>query len=754
MSKSKKTHAPKAKKDEPKAKNPGPQPLDPAAALFAEAVGHHQAGRLAAAESLYQKITTLRPDHAEAWSNLGLALNGRGAHSEAASACRRAILLRPDYVDAHLNLITALESARAYEAAADVYRKVIPLAQRRPELWNNFGLILDAQGRTPQAVLAFREAITAKADFKDAYFNLGRALTSLGFSDAAITAYRQLLALDPNHAAGWSNLGLLLGGIGHFDSGAKASARAVQLAPDNAEILCNLGVLLHRQGRVNEAVENYRKALALRGNYAAALGNLAAGLQEQFKFDEAAEALKQAIAIDPDFDTAVVELIKIRRHICDWSEYEADERRLHDFIAQGKDLIFMLLLMSFPSTPAQQLACARLAMKRLNESTARIGPHPEPKAKGKLRIGYLSHDFRDHPVGRLLPAFLARHDRNGFEMVGYSIGTDDPGALRQRIRQACDSFVDLHPLSNADAAGKIYADQLDLLVDLTGPTVGSRQDILALRPAPLQVSFLGWPGSMGVDFIDYIIADPFVVPFDQQPFYGEKIVHLPHCYQPSDPERPIPEPLARSACGLQEKGFVFCSFNNANKITPQMFDVWMRLLKRVEGSVLWLYCKSEQTIENLNRRRAAHGLGEERIVFASVARFDTYLARLRTADLFLDSFPYNAGSTCNDALFVGLPILTCAGDTYVSRMAGSLVTTAGVPELVAHSLEDYEAQALRLASEPKRLKAIKDRLAAARSKSPLFDMVRFTKGLEAAYRQMQAIRLEGAAPRPFAVPPK
>ncbi len=723
----------------------------PVSKLFAQAVGHHQRGRMKEAETIYRQICESQPTHAESWSNLGLVLVMRGAFAEAAAACRRALAIRPNYVDAHLNLVTALERLQAYDEAADVYRLVIPLQPTRTDLWNNFGLILTTQGRMTQAVLAFHEAVALQPDFTDAHFNMARALGTLGMTEEAIKAYRQVLALDPNHASACSNLGTMLGSTGNFIEGTALSQHAAALAPLNAEILCNLGVVLQRQGKPNEAVSVYEKALAIRPRYAAALGNLAAGLQELFRFDEAAAALQRAIAIKPDFDTAIVELIKIRRHICDWSNYAADHSTLIDFIDQKKDAIFMLLLMGFPSTPAQQLDCARLAMQRLNDSTARVGA-PADRPSGKLRIGYLSADFRDHPVGRLIPELLARHDREQFEVIGYSLGVEDNGALRNRIRQACDSFVDLHHMSNHDAAQRIRADHLDILIDLTGPTVGSRLPILALRPAPVQVSFLGWPGTMGADFLDYVIADPFIIPHDQQQYYVEKIVHLPDCYQPSDPQRPIPDAVpSRAECGLPEEAFVFCSFNNTNKITPDMFDVWMRLLLRVENSVLWLYCKSNQTIENLNRWAEARGVSADRIVFASVARFETYLARLRQADLFLDSYPYNAGATCNDALWVGLPVLTCTGETYVSRMAGSLLTAAGVPELITTSLAAYEELAVRLATEPDLLSDLKHRLIRGRATAPLFDMARFTTHLERAYRQINDLRLAGEAPRFIAV---
>jgi len=726
----------------------------PVAKLYADAVFHHQAGRLKEAERLYRRICKQQPSHAESWSNLGLLLTLRGAAAEATIACRKAIELRPAHIDAYLNLIAALQTSKAFDEAADIYRQVIPMAPARADLWNNFGVVLTLQGRLTQSVLAFREAIALRSDFTDAYFNMARTLSTLGWTEEAINNYRHVLALNPDHAAACSNLGTLLGATGHFAEATVWSLRAASLAPENAEIFCNLGVVLQRQGKVNEAVAAYEKALSIRPDYASAHGNIAAGYQEQYKFDEAAAALKRAIAIKPDFDTAAVELIKIRRHICDWSEYAADHGKLIDFIAQKKNVVFMLLLMGFPSTAAQQHACARQSMRHHNERTQRIGPHPVSKVAEKIRIGYLSTDFRDHPVGRLLPDFLARHDREKFEVIGYSLGVEDAGALRQRIRHACDSFFDLHHMSNTDAARCIHAGQIDILVDLTGPTVGSRQEILALRPAPVQVSFLGWPATMGADFIDYIIADPFIVPHDQQEFYSEKIVHLPDCYQPSDRQRPVPGNIpSRAECGLPEEGFIFCSFNNPNKITPDMFALWMRLLLRVKRSVLWLYCKSKQTIENLTRFAEACGVRADRLIFATVTHYETYLGRLQAADLFLDTAPYNAGATCNDALWVGLPVLTCSGETYISRMAGSLLTAAGLPELVTYALADYEELAVRLATEPGLLKSYKERLVRNRERAPLFDMQLFTSNLERAYREIQNIRLAGESPRFISIDP-
>ena len=371
-------------------------------------------------------------------------------------------------------------------------------------------------------------------------------------------------------------------------------------------------------------------------------------------------------------------------------------------------------------------------MRRLNARTVEP-PASVPAKDRRLRIGYLSHDFRDHPVGRLLPELLAQHDRAAIDVSGYALGRDDPGRIRQRIARACDRFVDLHGLSDTEAAKRIRADRIDILVDLTGPTTGARLDILALRPAPVQVSFLGWPGTTGADCIDYVVGDPFLIPAAHAAHYSEQIVQLPQCFQPSDPFRAQDLPLlTRADCGLPEQAFVFCSFNNTSKLTPQMFDLWLRLLERLPESVLWLYCKTPRTMANLKAWAETRNVSPDRIVFAPVATMDVYLARLRLADLFLDSYPYNAGATCNDALWMGLPVLTCSGDTYVSRMAGALLRAAGLPSLVTASLDIYEALAVRLANEPELLAAVKGRLNLARQASPLFDMPRFAADWEIA----------------------
>ncbi len=729
-----------------------PAAPDDVARSFGAAVDAHLEGGPERAEPLYRQILARHPDHAESWSNLALALLARQAPAEAVVACRRAIALVPHYAGAYFNLIAALEASGDHEGAVPVYRAAAALHPERADLRANLAVILEVLGRPAEAAEAHGEAASLDPGSARHRFNFGRTLAATGRAAEAIAAYRDALAIDPDMAEALSSLSSALAGQGHFAEAAAAGRHAMALRPEDANVANNCAVVLQQGGRAAEAAEVYGHALALDPSHPGAWANLGVAYQEMFRFDDAVDAFGRAVALKPDFSSAIVEGIKLRRHICDWSRYAADRQALVDLIGRDSDAVFMLLLMAFPSTAAQQFACARQHMARLNRDPARIGPHAGRPVNARLKVGYLSADYRDHPVGRLLPEMLAQHGRGAVEVYGYALGLDDPGRVRRRIARACDHFVDLHGLSNRDAAARIHADGIDVLVDLTGPTTGSRLDILNLRPAPVQVSFLGWPGTTGADCIDYVVGDPFLISGDQQPVYSERIVQLPLCYQPSDPYRAArPPALTRADCGLPEDAFVFCSFNNTVKLTPDLFDLWLRVLARVEGSVLWLYCKTPRTMENLRAWARERGVAPERIVFAPVGAMDLYLGRLRLADLFLDSHPYNAGATCNDALWMGLPVLTWAGETYVSRMAGSLLRAVGLPDLITRSAEDYEALAVRLATEPATLAEVRARLARGRDASPLFDMPGFTAAWERALTHMRYRAAVGLPPEGFAI---
>jgi len=493
---------------------------------------------------------------------------------------------------------------------------------------------------------------------------------------------------------------------------------------------------LAAKGHCDAAILYYQKALAIEPDSAEALNALAVVLTQTGELPQAVAAVQRALALKPDLIRARSNLVYTKAQACSWADFDGEVTQLLTLLRQGAEGVSPFVVLILSATPADRL----LAARQWSEGFARGAPqytHEPWTPQRPIRLGYISHDLRGDVVGWLLPELIERHDRSRFVVNAYCYGPDDGSHTRRRLTTAFDSFADLTGIDDAAAAKRVHADGIDILIDLTGYTSQNpRTRILAFRPAPIQVNFLGYPGTMGADFIDYIIVDAFLAPEDQQPFYTEKLVQLPYCYQPSDPARPTPLPASRAACGLPAEGLVFCCFNHSYKLTPAVFEIWMRLLQAVPESVLWLLEANSAVPDNLRREAMARGVSAERLIFACKAPIPEYLARLAAADLFLDTCPYNAGATANDALWAGLPVLTCSGDSYVGRMAGSLLHAIGLPELVTDSLPEYEARALELAREPARLAELRQRLAGNRLRAPLFDMIRYTRDLEAAYTRM------------------
>jgi predicted O-linked N-acetylglucosamine transferase (SPINDLY family) len=440
--------------------------------------------------------------------------------------------------------------------------------------------------------------------------------------------------------------------------------------------------------------------------------------------------------------------------LCAWDRWTRFAVELPAHIADGKAVVSPFMLLGYSDDPALQRQCAR------NYSDHRVPSSPTPLWTGgarrhdKIRVAYLSADFRRHPMTSVITGLFEAHDRAAFEISGISFGIDDGSPMRRRLIAAFDRFDDVRGMVDEEIAKLLYEHEIDIAIDRNGHTRDSRPGILARRPAPVQVNYLGYPGTMGARFIDYIIADKVVVPFEHQQFFTEKIVHLPDCYQVNDDKRKIADttPTRREA-GLPERGFVFCCFNNNWKITPAMFDIWMRLLHRVEGSVLWLLRDNDGAERNLRQEAALRGVDPARLVFAGRLPAEAHLARHRLADLFLDTLPYNAHTTASDALWVGLPVVTCMGETFAARVAASLLRAIGMPELIAADLADYETLALRLAQDSALLAGTKAKLQWQRDTHPLFDTGRFARHIEAAYRTMEEIRQRGEAPRSFVVAP-
>jgi protein O-GlcNAc transferase len=720
----------------------------PADQLLQQALAAHRRGAVAEAAPLYRRVLEIAPTNNVACTNLAAIATQAGDFDEAETMFRRAVELKPDAAEAHYNLGFILQEQGKLDAAIEVYRRALALRPDMPQAYTNLGVALQHQGKLDDAVAAFRHAIAGNPKHTDAYFNLGVVLRLQNHVDEAAAAYRRVVELDPRHAAARNNLALILSEAGELPAADVLLRQAVGLWPDYAEGHNNLGALLLDQGRPQEALDALRAALRLKPDYPEAYLNMGNALRELGSLAEAIEAYRHAIELRPSYAEALAQLVYHRARACDWTDAGAEETLL-SAVRQNAARIPPFMLIPTSATAADRLLCARKWVEHFAVPEQQVYAHHAAPRAGRLRIGYLSSDFHDHATAYLIAELIERHDRDRFEIHGYSYGPDPGGALRARLVSAFDRFTDIDALAHRNAAARIRADDIDILVDLKGHTYRARPKILAFRPAPVQVNYLGFPGTMGAPFIDYIVADDFIVPRDRQTLYAEKLAYLPDCYQPNDTRRDIAALPRRAACGLPAQGFVFCAFNNSFKITPTFFAIWMRLLQQVPGSVLWLLESNALVRRNLSAAAVAAGLDPDRLVFAPMLPHGQHLARHRHADLFLDTLPCNAHTTASDALWAGLPVLTCVGETFAGRVAGSIVGTAGLSELVTSSPRDYEALALALAREPARLADIRSRLGTGRENLPLFDMAKRTRDLEAIYARMAEIWRSGQPAAPI-----
>jgi len=689
-------------------------------ALFEEAVRHHRAGGLDEAAALYDKLLARQPDHADALHLRGLVAHQQGDHARAVGLIGRAI----------------------------------GLDGGRPSFHNNFGVAASALGRHEDAVPAFRRALAATPDDADLHRNLGIALQKLRRFDEALASFRAALALAPDSAVAHFNTANALQGLNRHAEAVAGFERALALEPDDPGTHNNLGMSLVALNRTERAVEHYRRALALAPDNAEFHNNLGNALDRLGRPAEAARCYRETLDRDPLHANALSQSALIARKICHWDGLAETEAAIVDHVRSGRIAVTPFSFLAITDDPALQSLCAAQYRKA---RTAAAVPPPGRSARpagSRIRVGYFSEMFREHPLSYLIGELLELHDRSRFEICGFSYGADDGSPVRRRVEAAFDEFHDLQAAGEKETAERIAAAGIDILVDLNGLTERNRLAVLAHRPAPVQAHFLGYPGTLGTDFVDYLLVDDFVVPPDRAVDYAENLVRLPDCYQVNDRQRPIaPETPARAACGLPANGFVFCCFNQGYKITPALFDIWMGLLCDVPGSVLWLLQGTGPMERNLRGEAGRRGVDPGRLVFAPHAGLPAHLARIGLADLFLDTLPVNAHTTASDALWAGLPVLTCAGRAMAARVAGSLLHAVGLPELVTETLDEYAALARRLATEPDKLRGLRERLAANRETAPLFDTDRFRRHIERAYAEMWEISRAGAPPRPFRVPP-
>jgi predicted O-linked N-acetylglucosamine transferase (SPINDLY family) len=747
----------------------------------------HRAGEHDELVQLCQQGLQLSPDslgllHASAAGYLAL-----GRFAEAIERLTRLVARHPRHVPAHFMLGSALAKTRQYEPALAAYDRALQLQPQLAEAHLDIGTIHFTNGRHGEALVSYDRALTLRSDLAEASLGRCYALIQLGRHEDALTAADQALKLRPDLAEAWVGRGNALLDLERFDEADAAYERALAARPELAAAWCGRGNVLLRRGRQQDAETAFDRAIVAdaafaeawlgRGTLALSLGrhddalaaldraialdqNLAgASLAKgqvaylEKRYDEALSAWNRTLALNPDQPTVAAACLRVKMHLCDWSGFEAACASLRSSVQSGR-IVSPFMFVAVPSTPAEQLQCARGWIARnFRVASPTIRSHHD---HGRIRLAYLSADFHQHATSQLMAGVFEQHDRTRFEVTAISIGPDDGSDMRRRIVAAFDRFVDAKPRGDAEIAEVMRSLEIDILVDLKGFTQDARTGILAMRPAPIQVNYLGFPGTLGADFVDYIVADRHVIPEQDIEAYAEKIVWLPESYQANDRSRAIADvPADRAAHGLPADAFVFCCFNDNYKITPDVFSSWMRIMNAMDNSVLWLFEDNPKAADNLRREATVRGIAPQRLVFAGRLPTAEHLARHRCADLFLDTLPYGAHTTASDALWTGLPVLTCLGDTFAGRVGASLLNAIRMPELVATTPAAYEQLAIELARDPRRLTALRAKLALNRLRTPLYDTAQYTGDLEAAYVAMMQrhraglppdhIRVQGAA---------
>ena len=727
-------------------------------------------GDFAEAENVLQRASTLSGAPASVWMRLGLAVLHQGRAQESLAALKKAVALAPGNVDCLISLGRAMAAAGDAPGATAQFESVLSLAPGHPDAAYNLGVVrLDANDLAGARQL-FADVLIHAPRNTDAMVNLAIVLERDGAPDAAADMLQRVLAIEPQHPHALANLGRLELVRGNLASAKAHYENALRQAPPLIAAIEGMATVCRAQGRYAEAVHWFRELTRREPALPTGWAALADNLLQTGDLDAADEAARKAGDLDPalaspyalraqlrvlrgklDEAVAILDegfrktdgtgllgmLAQQCRHTCDWDRWSAAWLALKPRIIAGEDAGTPFALLSEDLTSRQLLDYTRTwANKRFGHPPAEKPVGHATRGDRPVRIGYLSSDFQEHPVAFLIAEVLELHDRSRFEVYAYSYGPPGTGAMRQRMISAVDHFVDIAWEPDDQAIERIRNDEIDILVDLKGYTVGDRLAIMAQRPSPVQVTWLGYPGTTGTAFIDYLIADPFIVPAGAEHTCSEQVVRMPHCYQPTDRKRSIADPLPRSACGLPDAGLVFCCFNQTFKITPDIFAAWMRLLGALPGSVLWLMDDNRWATANLRSAAAAAGIAPERLVFAPRVPLAEHLARYQVADLALDTFPYTSHTTASDALWCGCPLVALCGETFAARVSSSILAAAGLPDLVTHSIAECEAKVIELATNAGLRQEIVDRVQTARAQAPLFDATAFARDLEARYLQM------------------
>jgi predicted O-linked N-acetylglucosamine transferase (SPINDLY family) len=597
-----------------------------------------------------------------------------------------------------------------------------------------------------QAVQAFRRAVGLRPNDSLSWLNLAQALARDGDNEAAVDAALRSFEIDSASTITCQLAVEQLFELNRFDQAIAVMERLAPQAVRDKDYYANYGSALLKLGRPREAVDRLLKAVALELHFPLAHFRMGMAFKDLGMYVEAGECFRTAAALRPDYTEALEQALHQNMHACHWATLDDDIAAIVRAHAGGQVTSSVpFCLITLPVGPQSLLSSARCAIEPIRRHALRVRGRadgvaipvwPGQARQRRLRVGYVSNDFRHHATSMLMVQMLECRNRERFDVLLYSHSGNDGSPLRCRIQKACEEFVEIDTLSDAQVADRIRADRIDILVDLKGLTSGQRLGIFALRPAPLQVGFLGYPGTVGSDFLDYFIGDPVTTPLEHAGHFTEKLAQMPVVYQPNDRSRPLPAPLARAEVGLPDDAFVMCSFNQSYKITPQVFDLWCSLLRDITGSVLWLLVGNDQARANLIREAQARGVDSHRLVFAPMLQIQRHLARLQAADLFVDTFPCSAHTTASDALWAGVPLVTMTGQTFPSRVAASLLHAVGLPELACADGQQYTRTIRELAADRGRLQGLREHLRRVRMQTPLFDSERFARDIEALYLRM------------------
>ena len=757
------------------------------AEILRQGMAFHQAGDFERAAHCYTEILAREPARFEALSHLGLLEAQRGRYEQALHLLEQALKIDPHSIPAKVSYGNVLQALDRHAQALAIWDEILEIDPASPLAHYNRGNVLRELKRDAEALQEYDRVLTLMPDNAPALYNRGCVLQQFNRHAEALACYDRLLALIPGNVDALHNRGAALHKLRRYEEALASYDLALSAAPDDAEVLTNRGAALYELRRYQDALASYDralaimpgfaeawsnradvlldlnqpaaaladwdKALAIKPDFAEALNNRGPALHQLGRLTEAIASYARALELDPDYQYVYGNWLHERTRICDWNGVDEQFAQLAEKIYCDKKVSSPFFTLPLSDSLSLQRRAAEIWVNDKYPASPVLGEHPGHRKHDKISIGYFSADFRDHPVSLLTTKLFETHDRSRFELTAFSFGPDTKDAVRARLEPAFDKFIDVRMKSDKEVATLARRMEIDIAVDLGGYTEGGRPGIFAMRAAPVQVNFLGYPATLGAGYIDYILADDTIIPASHREHYAEKIAYLPS-YQPNDATRMVSKrEFTREESGLPPTGFVFCCFNNHYKITPRVFASWMRILKEVEGSVLWLSQGDANLRENLAREAELRGVVRERIIFAErKPSMSEHLARHRVADLFLDTVPYNAHTTASDALWAGLPVLTCLGSTFAGRVAASLLHAVGLPELVAGSLEEYEALALKFSGDAPLLAGLKATLARNRTTSALFDTELYRRNIEAAYAAMWERHQRGEAPETFAVP--